>query len=108
MSKYDAEALIGRSKGGKRPFKVNFVQHDGEYEYDAESVIWAMTLEAAENKARRFMSTWWDEMRPCRDASGKKDLDSYEEVHGWRIVELGAVTELVTVGDLISCIGEIQ
>ena len=111
MPRYDPGTLIGAMKGGLKPFKAQFVQHDGEFEYDAESVVWARTLAAAENKARRFMSTWWGEndMKPCRDASGKVDPDSYEEkAPGYRIVELGAVRELETIGDLISCIGEIE
>ena len=108
MPRYNPEQPIGTKKGGLKPFKAQFVQHDGEFEYDTESVVWARTLEAAENKARRFMSTWWFDMRPCRDSSGEKDLNSYEEVHGWRIVELGAVRELVTVDNLVACIGEIK
>ena len=108
MPKFDPNTPIGGKKGGLKPFKVEFVQHDGEYEYDTESIVWARTSDAADNKARRFRSKWWDEMRPCRDLSGKVDPDAFEEVHGWRVVQLGAVRELKTVGDLVECIGEID
>lgn len=110
MLKYNPEQPIGTKKGGLKPFKARFVQHDGEFEYDAESVVWARTLEAAENKCRWFLRRWWgeNEMKPCRDASGKIDLDSFEEIYSGRVVELGAVRELVTLGDLVQCIGVIE
>jgi len=107
-SGYNPDAQIGNRPGGLKPFRAQFVQHDGEFEYDSELVVWARTLEAAENKCRRFMRQWWGNgARPYRDLDGNIDANRFEEKDGYRIVELGAVTEMKTINDLISHIGEI-
>ena len=108
MPRYNPGQPIGVKKGGLKPFKAQFVQHDGEFEYDSESIVWARTSKAADNKCRQFMSQWWGDMKPCRDLNGNIDPYKFEEKNGYRIVELGAVRELSTMGDLISCIGEIE
>ena len=107
-SGYNPDAQIGNRPGGLKPFRAQFIQHDGEFEYDSELVVWARTLEAAENKCRRFMRQWWGNgARPYRDLDGNIDANRFEEKDGYRIVELGAVTEMKTINDLISHIGEI-
>ena len=109
MPRYNPEQPIGTKKGGLKPFKAQFVQHDGEFEYDAESVVWARTLEAADNKCRRLMRRWWcNGARPYRHLDGSIDPNRFEEIDGYRILDLGAVRELVTLGDLVQCIGEIE
>ncbi|MFA5378600.1 MAG: hypothetical protein WC455_22795 [Dehalococcoidia bacterium] len=110
MPRYNPEQPIGAKKGGLKPFKAHFTEHDGEHEYHSDGLVWARTGEAADNKCRRLMSQWWGEndMKPCRDASGKVDPDSFEDYQSGRIVELGAVRELVTLGDLVQCIGVIE
>ena len=110
MPKYNPEQPIGAKAGGLKPYRAWIVQHDGEFEYDSEAVIWARTLEAAENKCRRFLRQWWgkNDMKPCLDSFGNVDPDSFEDIQSGRRVELGTLRELVTLGDLVGCIGEIE
>ena len=109
MPRYNPDAQIGNRPGGLKPFRAQFVQHDGECEYDSEFFVWARTLEAAENKCRRFMRKWWGDgsTRPFRDLDGNIDANRLEEKDGHRIVELGAVAEIKSINDIISHIGEV-
>ena len=110
MPRYNPEQPIGTKKGGLKPFKAHFTEHDGEHEYHTDGLVWARTWEAALKKARRLLRQWWGEndMKPCRDLSGKIDPDSFEEIYSGRVVVLGTVRELVTLGDLVQCIGVIE
>ncbi|MDD5547060.1 MAG: hypothetical protein PHO67_07920 [Candidatus Omnitrophica bacterium] len=105
--RYNPDAPIGTKKGGLKPFYVEFIQHDGEYEYDSSGIFWARTSESADNKARKLMKKWWGEgrMHPRRHLDKSVDKDAFEEDSpGYRIVELGRTQELKTVGDIINLI----
>lgn len=87
---------------GQKLFFATFLQRDGEFEYDQDSLLFAKNLAAATDKCREQMRHWWDSgMKPVEG-----EEDTYEEgVGGYRIVKLKKLVEVKSIEDIITRVG---